>query len=125
MRITVCSSMKNASQMRDIMRIFKQNQIEILFPDLDFIIPDSGMTGEIRNELQDNHFSKIRSSDTIYVFAPDKHVGRMVSIEIGYAKALSKKIIFSNKTEETDLDMFADDFLDIDDLICIYKNNNI
>ena len=116
--------MKNASQMRDLMSIFKQNQIEVLFPDLDFVIPDSGMTTDIRIELQDNHFSKIQSSDTIYVFAPDKHIGRMVSIEIGYAKALNKKIIFSHRTDQIDLDMFADDFLDVKNLIYVCKNNN-
>lgn len=117
MRITICSSMKNASQMRKLMDVLEKNEIDALFPDLDFIIPDSGMTIEIRNELQNNHFSKIQSSDAIYVFTPDKHIGRMVNLEIGYAKALSKKIFFSNRTEQLDLDMFADVFLDIDELI--------
>ena len=124
MRITICSSIKNASQMRELMSIFMQNQIDALFPDLDFKIPDSGMTLEVRKKLQNNHFSKIRSSEIVYVLTPDKHIGRMVSIEIGYAKALGKRIIFSQKTDKLDLDMFADDFLDVNDLLYVCKKNN-
>ncbi|MGL1892181.1 MAG: hypothetical protein OCD02_11185 [Spirochaetaceae bacterium] len=122
MKITICSSMKNASKMRELMGLFKQNQIVALFPNLDFKIPDSGMTTEIRKELQNNHFSKIRSSEIIYILAPDKHIGRMVSIEIGYAKALRKKIIFSHRTDQIDLDMFADNFLDINEVLYMCKN---
>lgn len=113
--------MKNVTQMRDLMSIFMQNNIDTLFPDLDFKVPDSGMTLETRKELQNNHFSKIRLSDVVYVLTPDKHIGRMVTIEIGYAKALGKKIIFSQKTDNMDLDMFADNFLNVKDLMCLYS----
>ncbi|MDC7220975.1 MAG: hypothetical protein PQJ59_13655 [Spirochaetales bacterium] len=121
MKITICSTMKNASLMGDLMMTFKQNQIEALFPDLDFKIPDSGMTPEIRLELQNNHFSKIRSSEMVYILTPDKHIGQMVTLEIGYAKALGKNIIFSQRTDQLDLDMFADDFLDVNALINLIK----
>ena len=124
MRITICSSIKNAFQMRELMSIFMQNQIDALFPDLDFKIPDSGMTLEVRKELQNNHFSKISSSEIVYVLTPDKHIGRMVSIEIGYAKALGKRIIFSQKTDNLDLDIFADDFLDVNNLLYVCKKNS-
>ena len=110
--------------MRELMSRFMQNQINALLTNLDFKIPDSRMTLEVRKELQNNHFSKISSSEIVYVLTPDKHIRRMVSIEIRYAKALVKRIIFQKKPEKIDLDMFADDFLDVNNLLYACKKNN-
>lgn len=107
--------------MRELKSIFVENNIDAFFPDLDFKVPDLGMTLETRKELQNNHFSKISLSDVVYILTPDKHIGRMVTVEIGYAKALGKKTIFSQKPDNMDLDMFADNFLNVKELVCLYK----
>ena len=117
MEITICSSMKNKEEIGELIEVCQDNDITIHFPNLDFKIPESGFKKESMLKLKNDHFMKIQSSDSIYVLTPDKYIGRSVSIEIGYAKALGKKVIFSRRTEQLELDVLADNFLDIEGLL--------
>lgn len=51
-------------------------------------------------ELERHHLHSIKESDTLIVCDPEGYVVASTLIEIGYAQALGKRIIFVEKPEE-------------------------
>ncbi len=51
-------------------------------------------------ELERHHLNSIKKSDVLIVCDPEGYVGNSALIEIGYARALGKRIIFMEKPEE-------------------------
>jgi len=51
-------------------------------------------------ELERHHLSSIANSDALIVCDPEGYVGASALIEIGFANALGKRIIFTEKPEE-------------------------
>jgi hypothetical protein len=120
--ITICSSMKNKEKLKELLKFLRENSIDAQFPNLEIKVPETGMTPELMMNLQNDHFKAIKSSNIVYVFNPGKYIGRMVSIEIGYAKAIGKYIIFFQKTEQIELNVLADDFQGVEGLLRVQKN---
>ena len=117
MKITVCSSMRNIREIRELKAFLREKGLDVHFPDMDAVVPETGMSEELMIRLQRDHFASIESSDLVYVLTTDKYVGRMVSIEIGFARALGKTLIYSGRTGQVELDVLADGFLDSDGLV--------
>lgn len=68
-------------------------------PDSEFVIFD-GEEGLTPLQLERYHLNSITKSDALIVCNPQGYVGASSLIEIGYAQALAKRIIFTEKPEE-------------------------
>jgi nucleoside 2-deoxyribosyltransferase len=64
---------------------------------------------DFANRLFNEHFEKIKNADALLVVNPGGYIGSSVKIEIGYAKALGKKIIFLDKANEPEIQALADE----------------
>ena len=51
-------------------------------------------------ELERHHLSSISKSDALIVCDPEGYVGASALIEIGFANAIGKKVVFVEKPEE-------------------------
>lgn len=60
----------------------------------------TGEEGKSPLELERHHLESIEKSDALIICNPDGYVGASALIEIGYAQALGKKIVFVEKPEE-------------------------
>ncbi len=60
----------------------------------------SGEEGLLPLELERHHLASIEECDALIVCDPEGYVGASALIEIGYAQALGKRIIFVEKPEE-------------------------
>jgi hypothetical protein len=61
--------------------------------------------------LTHDHFQKIRKSDAVFIFNKDGYSGYSVSMEIGFAVALGKRIYaLSDKDQETCRDVLFDGY---------------
>lgn len=120
MKVTICSSMKNK---HIIKQLLEESTIhDFLFPNLDFE-PNGELSDSDMKHLQKDHFQAIQKADAIYVLNPDSYIGRMVTAEIGYAKALNKAIYFTCKSGAIELDVMADDFIAVEKLVSTAKSN--
>lgn len=68
-------------------------------PDEEFVIFDGEEDMEPL-ELERHHLESIEKSDALIVCGPDGYVGNSALIEMGYANALEKRIIFTEEPEE-------------------------
>ena len=109
--------MRNKAGLKELLLFLGHHNISARFPNLDNEIPQQDMTEKTMQKLQNDHFRAIRDSEIIYIYNPDGYIGRMVGIEIGYAKALGKTIIFSSRTGQIELDVLADNILEKEDLL--------
>lgn len=94
----------------DIVKIKKQltaRNIDVLSPRFDepknpgqeFVVFE-GEEGLSPLELERHHLNMIESCDALIVCDPDGYVGASALIEIGYAQALGKRIIFTEQPKE-------------------------
>jgi len=68
-------------------------------PNEEFIV-FQGEEGLFPLELERYHLNSIQNSDALMVCDPNGYVGASALLEIGFANALSKRIIFIEKPEE-------------------------
>jgi nucleoside 2-deoxyribosyltransferase len=112
--ICISASVKFKKEILKIRERLKELNISYIPLTLD-LSPEE-VTEEIMKKYIDEHFEKIKKSDTILVINPGGYFGNSVKIEIGYAKALGKKIYYTEKTNKVELDHLADDFIPINEL---------
>lgn len=67
-------------------------------------------------KLEADHFNAIHTSQALYVICPDGYVGTLVSVEIGYAYAQNKPIIFSEAPSDLGLQAMASKYIGLDEL---------
>lgn len=93
-----------------ILKIRKElvdNGVEVLSPRFtepknpgeEFVV-FSGEEGMLPLELERHHLDAIDQSDAVIICDPEGYVGASALIEIGYAQAIGKRIIFAEKPEE-------------------------
>ncbi|MCF8033777.1 MAG: hypothetical protein K9K66_14935 [Desulfarculaceae bacterium] len=124
MTVTICASVSFKAEIKKTVETLQKSGIDARFPNLDIVIPDSGVTVELMQKLQNDHFKAIRESKIIYVLCLKKqndkaegYIGRAVGVEIGFAKGLGKEVIFSQKTMRPEADALADQFMDTNELV--------
>lgn len=107
-RVTLSGSYrKHLSQILEIRNQLIEKNIEILSPRFtepknpgeEFVI-FSGEEGLSPIELERHHLESIEDSDALIVIDPDGYVGASALIEIGYANALQKRLIFVENPAE-------------------------
>lgn len=108
MKICISASMKFQKEINEASKKLDSLGIKNTFPS-----PKTPHEGENFNEfarkLFDEHFAKIKEADALLVVNPGGYIGSAVKIEIGYAKALNKKIIFLEEALEPELTALADE----------------
>lgn len=61
-------------------------------------------------ELERHHLDSIEKCDALIICDPEGYVGASALIEIGYAQALGKKIVFAEKPKEFMLNTLPAEF---------------
>ena len=115
-RITVSSSLKYKEVVREAIGKLQDLGIVALFPNLDSGIKKEDVTLEQIKLIEYAHFAAIDESEGQYVICPEGHVGTLVSVEIGYAKAQDKPIFFSEEPEDLGLKAMVTKIIPLDRL---------
>lgn len=96
--VTICGSMRFQEQMREIAFVLEtrhgMNVLQCVYDG------GRGVTGAEKAALAKAHYRKIELSDAIYVVDIDGYIGKSVSEEIAFAKALGKEIIYHSELED-------------------------
>lgn len=107
-QVTISGSFrKHLKQILELKKFFLKQGVKVLSlrftdpknPGDEFVI----FTGEENLtplELERYHLKSISRSDALIVCDPEGYVGASALVEIGYAQALSKRIIFTEKPNE-------------------------
>lgn len=98
---------KHLDYILKVRKVLVDNGIEVLSPRFtepknpgeEFVV-FSGEEGMAPLELERHHLHSIEECDTLIVCDPEGYVGASALIEVGYAQALGKRIIFAEKPEE-------------------------
>ena len=71
---------------------------------------------EQSKQLALEHYEAIRQSDIVYFLTPGGYMGTSCKVELGYAIALGKTVIFSELTHDIALDCYAQHIVPLDNL---------
>jgi len=115
-RITVSSSLKNKEMIRRAISDLGQVGVVALFPNLDSGVAKEDVNLEFMRKLEGEHFEAIDSSEGLYVINPNGYVGTLVSVEIGYARAQGKAVIFSEIPEDLGLQAIATNYIPLEEV---------
>lgn len=110
-RITISSSLKYKEMIGRTISELEHVGVVGLFPNLDSNVAKEDVDLEFMKKLETEHFEAIDSSEGLYVICPNGYVGTLVSAEIGYARAKSKIIIFSEIPEDLGLQALATNYI--------------
>lgn len=69
-----------------------------------------------------SHLENIRKSDLVYIFNKNSYLGPAVTVEIGFALALGKKIFASSRVSDITVTNFINKVLSPNKLITYLKN---
>lgn len=120
-RITVSSSLKYKEIIRRVVHELDQVGVVALFPNLDSQVKKEDVNLEFMQKLEAEHFEAIDNSQALYVICPDGYVGTLVSVEIGYARAAGKQVIFSETPEDLGLQALASSYVPLEEVQSIKK----
>jgi nucleoside 2-deoxyribosyltransferase len=114
--ITISASLRFKKQVETAINDLKEIGVEALFPNLDGKIIKAKVTVNLMRQLTQEHFEAIDASEALYIICPNGYVGTLVSVEIGYACAHGKPIIFSEKPKDIGLRSFATGYVGLEEL---------
>lgn len=115
-RITISSSLRHKELIRTAIQDLEQRGVRAVFPNLDSGVAKEDVSLEFMRKLEREHFESIDSSEALYVICPEGYVGTLVSIEIGYARAQGKPVIFSEQPEDLGLQALATNYVSLEQL---------
>ena len=114
--IAISSSLKYRELIRKAISDLEEIGVTALFPNLDGEVSKEDLDIDLMKKLEADHFEAIESSECLYVICPDGYVGTLVSVEIGYAYAQQKPIIFSETPEDLGLQAMASEYINLDEI---------
>ena len=104
--VVLSGSMKFIQDIQQTIRGLQQLWIQAQFPNGDdVIIGDISMNQSKQLALE--HYEAIRQADIVYFLTPWGYMGTSCKLELGYAIALDKIIVFSEPTHDIALDCYA------------------
>jgi len=115
-RVTVSSSLKYKEIIKKAISDIEKTGVMALFPNLDTGFKKEDIDLEFMKKLEAEHFEAIDSSEGLYVICPDGYVGTLVSVEIGYAYAQAKPIIFSEIPEDLGFQAIATTYISLKEI---------
>jgi len=106
--VTISGSFrKHLDYILKVKKILESTGTEVLSPRFtepknpgDTFVVFVGEEGKTPLQLERHHLSSIEKSDALIVCSPKGYVGASGMLEVGYANALNKRIIFTEKPEE-------------------------
>ena len=113
-RVTISSSLKYKELIRNALSDLGQHGVKAVFPNLDSGIAKEDVNLAFMKKLEREHFEAIDNSEALYVICPDGYVGTLVSVEIGYAHAQGKQLIFSEEPEDLGLQALATNYIPLE-----------
>ena len=120
-KVTISSSIRFKKEIGEAIEQLAQNGIQAIFPNLDSGVKKEDVNLDFMRQLVKEHFKSIDESEGLYVICPKGYVGTLVSVEIGYAKAQDKQIVFSEEPEDLGLQALADSYVPISELDKLIK----
>lgn len=115
-RITISSSLKHKELIRYVITELEQHGVRAVFPNLDSGVVKEDVDLAFMKKLESEHFESIDESEALYVICPDGYVGTLVSVEIGYAHAQEKPIIFSEEPKDLGLQAISTNYVSLERL---------
>lgn len=115
-RVTISSSLKYKELIKQAISELDTVGVVGLFPNLDNDVKKEDVNVAFLKRLEAEHFEAIESSEGLYIICPDGYVGTLVSVEIGFARACNKTIIFSEKPEDRGLQAIASGYVSLKEL---------
>lgn len=115
-RLTVSSSLRYKEIIRQAISDLEKVGVVGVFPNLDSGVAKEDVNLELMRKLEAEHFDAIDSSEGLYVICPNGYVGTLVSVEIGYARARGKMVIFSETPEDLGLQALASTYISLEDI---------
>lgn len=116
-RVTISSSLKHKELVRQAILDLSKVGVVGLFPNLDSGVKKEDVDLEYMKKLEVEHFEAINSSEGLYVICPNGYVGTLVSVEVGYARAQCKPIIFSETPQDLGLQAIATGYIPLDKVV--------
>lgn len=113
-KVTVSSSLKYKGMIKQAISELKKIGVIGLFPNLNNGLAKEDVNLEFMKKLETEHFEAIDSSEGLYVICPNGYVGTLVSVEIGYARAKEKIVIFSEIPEDLGLQAMATEYVPLE-----------
>lgn len=110
--VYVCGSFKFMSQMKELEKKLKKENIEFM------MLKKKSSVGIL------GCLEKIDETDVVYVVNPDGYVGRSVCIDIGYAHAKGKPIYVMYPIDDPQVTGIVKRALSFEELIDLLKHDN-
>ena len=113
-KITISSSLRFKDLIKETIRNCREAGINAQFPNIDHPVPGTKLTLEQMRTIEKDHFDAIRASSALYVINPQGYIGRLVTVEIGFALGLGLPVYFSEPADSIDLDALVTAIIPLD-----------
>ncbi len=113
---TVCGSFRrHLAAVQSAVAAFKRSGVRVLSPSEptvvdafgDFVFVESDLIRTIK-PVEDRHLSSIRSSDFVWLVAPDGYVGPSAALEIGFALAAGVPVLGATPPSDLTIRQYVD-----------------
>jgi hypothetical protein len=106
--VIIGSFRKHYSEMINVIKLFAENDIEVLSPrisnilnpDEEFVIFDYDPEGASIREIEDLVLKKMHKSNFVYIVNPGGYIGLSASFEIGYCHGNSLRVYAMERSSE-------------------------
>jgi len=115
-KLTISSSLRYTDLIRKLIADLSNHGIKAVFPNLDSGVKKEDVDLAFMKKLEADHFLAIDDCTALYVICPEGKVGTLVSVEIGYATAKNKPVIFSEVPEDLGLQAMSSIYLALNEL---------
>lgn len=114
--ITITSSLKFKNQIIRAIEEFNKIGIKALFPNLEDSNSSKKITADFIKKVAIEHYQAIEQGEALYVICPNGYIGNSGGIEIGYACAKSKPVIYSEVPDDLGFQVLADAIISINEI---------
>ncbi|MFA7284723.1 MAG: nucleoside 2-deoxyribosyltransferase [Candidatus Absconditabacterales bacterium] len=115
--VVLSGSMKFIQDIQNTLHSLQELGAQAQFPNGDNIVSGEDLSMEQSKQLALEHYEAIKQSDIVYFLTPNGYMGTSCKVELGYAIALNKTIIFSELTHDIALDCYAQQIIPLDNLL--------
>jgi nucleoside 2-deoxyribosyltransferase len=113
--ILLCGSMKYREKIHQAIAELRRLGFQPVFPD-GKSVPAGLSEPDWKAAMAREHYTAMREADAVYFVLPTGYMGTSVILELGYAAALGKPIIFSERTGDVALDHYPQAFVPVENL---------
>lgn len=115
--IAISASIRHKELIRRVIEKLKEIGVTAMFPNIDSSLENVKDKIKYTKQLEADHFHAIDKCECLYVICPEGIIGVSVSIEIGYAVAKGKPIVFSETPNDLGLQALKNRIVALEDII--------